>query len=93
MIEALSALRLAAQLRPPPASIHSTCSAAMKIVASDGVLYVCSSREFSTAVARSRNAGMYRPDSLISVIRAIAAGDSNAIHSPPSEPKHFCGAK
>jgi hypothetical protein len=63
------------------------------MVASAGVLYVCSSREFSMAVTRSRKDGMYRPDSLISVARAIAAGDMMAIHSPPSEPKPFCGAK
>ena len=36
---------------------------------------------------------MYRPDSLISTARASAAGESSAIHSPPSEPKFFCGAK
>ncbi len=36
---------------------------------------------------------MYRPDSLISVARASAAGDISATQSPPSEPKHFCGAK
>ena len=38
-------------------------------MASAGVLYVCSSRELSIAVARSRNAGMYRPDALISATR------------------------
>ena len=37
-IDALSAVRLAAQLRPPWASIHSVCSAARKTVASAGVL-------------------------------------------------------
>ena len=92
-IAALSSLRLAAQVRPPLPSSHSVCSAIRKIVASAGVLYVCSSREFSMAVTRSRKAGMYRPDSLISEARAIAAGDSRAIHRPPSEPKFFCGAK
>ena len=25
--------------------------------------------------------------------RSIAAGDRRATHSPPSEAKHFCGAK
>ena len=36
---------------------------------------------------------MYRPDALISSARSIAAGDMSAIHRPPSEAKHFCGAK
>jgi hypothetical protein len=36
---------------------------------------------------------MYRPDALICAARSMAAGDSSAIHSPPSEPNAFCGAK
>ncbi len=36
---------------------------------------------------------MWRPLSLISVARAIAAGDIRATKSPPSEAKDFCGAK
>ena len=63
------------------------------MVASAGVLYVCSSRELSIAVTRSRKSGMHRPDALISSARASAAGDISASHRPPSEPKHFCGAK
>ena len=36
---------------------------------------------------------MYRPLAAISCTRSSAAGDISAIHRPPSEPKHFCGAK
>ncbi len=36
---------------------------------------------------------MWRPLSLISVARAIAAGDMSATKSPPSEANDFCGAR
>ena len=62
-------------------------------MAIEGVLYVWSLTEFSTATRRDKNSGMYRPLLAISPIRSRAAGDSSAIHSPPSAPKTFCGAK
>ena len=58
-----------------------------------GVLYVCSSLEFSMAIPRSKNAGTNLPLALIFSARAIAAGLKIAIHRPPSEAKDFCGAK
>ena len=36
---------------------------------------------------------MWRPLSLSAVARSSAAGDISATKSPPSEAKHFCGAK
>jgi len=47
----------------------------------------------SIASDRSRNAGIQRPLALISAARSIAFGDMSAIQRPPSEAKHFCGAK
>ena len=63
------------------------------MVASAGVLYVWSCTELSTAVFRSRKVGIQRPDAAIRSTRSSAAGDMSAIHSPPSEAKHFCGAR
>ena len=74
--------------------IQSICSASSKSVATAGVLYVWSLGELSIAVARSRDGGIQRPDlAAISATRSSAAGDISAIQSPPSEAKHFCGAK
>jgi hypothetical protein len=36
---------------------------------------------------------MYLPLASISSIRSSAAGDSSAIHRPPSAPNTFCGPK
>src|SRR6478735_9871331 len=88
-----SAVRLTHHFRPPFALNQSICSAIRKIVASAGVLYVWSRREFSIAVMRSYEAGIQRPEALISSARAIAAGDIRANQMPPSDAKHFCGAK
>ena len=61
-------------------------------MASAGVLYVWLSRAFSSAIGRLRNAGCQRPDAAIVSMRAIAAGEQRANHSPPSEPKAFWAA-
>ena len=45
------------------------------------------------ASASERKPGMYRPLAAISATRDCAAGETSAIHRPPSEPKHFCGPK
>jgi hypothetical protein len=81
------------QSSPPLASIHSIWSASMSSVATAGVLYVWSLREFSSAVVIDRNSGIHRSVAASSSTRAIAAGLSSASHSPPSEAKHFWGAK
>jgi hypothetical protein len=49
--------------------------------------------ELSTAIDRSRNPGIQRPEALISAMRASASADMSAIHRPPSPAKLFCGAK
>ncbi len=62
-------------------------------VAIAGVLRVWSLSELSIATARLRVSGIQRSVAAISAVRSSAAGDSSANHSPPSEPKLFCGAK
>jgi hypothetical protein len=49
--------------------------------------------ELSIAVGRSKNAGTQRSESAIAAARSSAAGDRRATQRPPSEAKHFCGAK
>ncbi len=58
-----------------------------------GVLYVWSLRLLSSAVSRFSESGIQRPEPAISSMRSCAAGLSSASQSPPSEAKHFCGAK
>ena len=86
-------MRSTHQSRPPFALNQSICSAIRKIVASDrrvvGLVLGASSRSRSQV----EDAGIQRPQALISSARAIAAGDMSANQSPPSEAKHFCGAK
>ena len=86
-------MRCTHQSSPPRSSIHSTWSASSSSVATAGVLYVWSLREFSSAVAIERNSGIQRSEAAISSTRATAAGLSSASHSPPSAAKLFCGAK
>ena len=62
-------------------------------MASDGVFRVWSSREFSRAVARSSDWGIQRPEAPMRPMRSSAAGEQHASHSPPSEARHFWGAK
>ena len=50
-------------------------------------------RELSIAVGRSKNSGTWRPLAGDPSARSRAGGDMIAIHRPPSEAKHFCGAK
>ncbi len=55
-------------------------------------------RSGSWSSCRARSAGRATPDATgrelpISLIRSIAAGEQAASHSPPSDAKHFCGAK
>jgi hypothetical protein len=50
-------------------------------------------RELSSAVARERNSGIQRSEAASSSTRSIAAGLRSASQRPPSEAKHFCGAK
>jgi len=47
----------------------------------------------STAIARSRNAGTYRPDVWMVAIRSSAAGDMSATQIPASDAKPFCRLK
>ena len=42
---------------------------------------------------RSSEAGTQRPVAEIRSMRSRAAGDMSATHNPPSEAKHFWGAK
>jgi hypothetical protein len=65
----------------------------MMRVANAGVLYVWFATELSRAIERSSDAGIQRLLALISRIRSMAAGEHAANHKPPSEAKHFCGAK
>ena len=58
-----------------------------------GVLRVWSAREFCTAASRLSEAGIHRSVAAISATRSSARGDSRANHSPPSDPRLFCGAK
>src|SRR6516225_6557204 len=88
-----SAVRPAAQSRPPSRSIHSTCSAISSRVATAGVLLVWNLAELLMAAGSDSEPGRYRPLAAIAAARSSAAGDIRAIHSPPSDPKHFCGAK
>jgi hypothetical protein len=73
--------------------IHSIWSASRISVASAGVLYVWSLSELSSAVVSDRNSGIQRSVAPISAIRSCAAGLVSASHRPPSDAKHFCGAK
>src|SRR5882757_5758597 len=70
-----SVVRATLHSRPPWLLIQSVCSAIRNSVASDGVLYVWFLVELSIAVARSRNAGIHRPDAVIS---SRNAGGMNA---------------
>ncbi len=45
------------------------------------------------AILRSIDAGIQRSPVAMRSMRSIAAGDTAAIHRPPSEARHFCGAK
>ena len=58
-----------------------------------GVLSVCSARELVTTSASDSEGGMYLSVAAIASMRAIAAGDASANHSPPSDANDFCGAK
>ena len=87
-----SAVRAVHQSSPPWARNQSSCSAKRCSVTSAGVLYVWFLPELSTAMDRSRDAGTHRCD-VNCPTRSSAPGDISAIHSPPSEPKFFCGAK
>ena len=58
-----------------------------------GVFRVWFCRELVIAVVRLRLSGIQRSEAAIRSARSIAAGESRASHSPPSEPKLFCGAK
>jgi hypothetical protein len=42
---------------------------------------------------RSSDAGTQRPEVAILSMRSRAVGEQQANHRPPSEPKHFWGAK
>ena len=47
----------------------------------------------STAMVRSSDAGIHRPDAPIVAMRSRAAGEQAASHRPPSLANTFCGAK
>src|SRR3954447_3827896 len=87
-----SPVRETHQSRPPRLFIHSIWSASRNSVASAGVLYVWSRRLLSNAMPRSYDAGTQR-SARTWPMRSIAAGDIKASQRPPSEAKHFCGAK
>ncbi len=86
-------MRAVVHARPPLASIQSICSASRNSVATDGVLYVWSLSELSSAVVSDRNSGTQRPLAPSSATRSSATGLISASQSPPSEAKDFCGAK
>jgi hypothetical protein len=50
-------------------------------------------RELSIAVGRLKKSGTQRPEAVISSTRASAAGEKMPTQRPPSEAKHFWGAK
>ncbi len=50
-------------------------------------------REFSRAMPRSIEAGTHRSDAAMRSMRSTALGDTAASQSPPSEARHFWGAK
>ncbi len=58
-----------------------------------GVLTALGQALFSTAIGSERKSGTQRPDAAIDSIRASAAGETTATHSPPSLAKFFWGAK
>ena len=62
-------------------------------VATAGVLYVWLARLLSSAIPRSIDAGIQRSPPAMRSMRSTAAGEQAAIQSPPSEAKHFWGAK
>src|SRR2546423_1832889 len=70
--------RVAANSRPPFASIHRNWWSNRKSVARPGVLYVWSRREFSTAIERSSVGGIQRPLAFNLSMREIAAGEQSA---------------
>jgi hypothetical protein len=45
------------------------------------------------AIPRSSDAGRQRSEAARRSMRSTAAGEQAATHNPPSEAKHFCGAK
>ena len=67
---------------PPWSSIHRIWSSSRNSVASAGVLYVWSRRLLSSAILRSSEAGVHRPDASIASIRSIAAGEHTGSTSP-----------
>ena len=93
MISALLAERAEDMPRPPLVLIHSIWLTARWMVARAGVLYVWSLSELSLAILRSIDAGIQRSPVAMRSMRSMAAGDTAAIHRPPSEARHFCGAK
>jgi len=80
----------------PCALVLSIPSAILAAIARGDLTYRrlrVDTREESNAVFRFRNAGHQRPDAATRSIRSTARGDTVAIHSPPSDARHFCGAK
>ena len=93
-IPADSAVRLVAHARPPWARSHFHLLRREEDGGeSRGVVGLRPSGSSRSRSPGFRNAGTYRPDSLISYARAIAAGESTASHNPPSAASAFCGAK
>src|SRR3954454_9947157 len=82
-----SAVRLTAQSRPPLPSSQSICSASRINVTIAGVLFVWFLVLFLTAIGKDKKSGTQRPAAAIASIRASAAGERSAIHSPPSPAK------
>ena len=93
MVAAEVSQRPAENSSPPFSLIQLTCSVARNSVARAGVLYVWSLRELSSAIPRSKNAGTQRSLAAMRSMRSIARGEQAASQSPPSEARHFCGAK
>src|SRR5262245_5911433 len=74
-ISAERSQRDAANSRPPRDVIHPMLASSMNKVASAGVLYVWSSREFSSASGRLTEGGTQRSAAASRSIRSIAAGE------------------
>ena len=86
-------MRPAAKVSPPWPFSQQIWSCIRNRVAIAGVFRVWFCRELVIAVGRLRVSGIQRPEAAIRSVRSSAAGDISASHSPPSEPKLFCGAK
>src|SRR5690625_5762867 len=87
----LSAARAAAKANPPDSIIHRSWECMSTRVEIEGVLRGWFCREVASAIDSDSDAGVHRQARPSR--RAIAAGETKASHSPPSDPRAFWGEK